>query len=160
MICLFIVPPAAEKSCSPCNFVCCLFLVDLLGLLKWRSNTSLLQQNLRQLMKVEGGEVVKVRKGSNAVVQSVIVASKAFIFVYASAWLANINVNTVFCLPDCCRFFAVIWQSIPCLIKQVVSFIQVSAVHSTTHSVPKGRGRPAVRLQGRGALSAQCAGDE
>ncbi|XP_038840505.1 dedicator of cytokinesis protein 1-like, partial [Salvelinus namaycush] len=32
---------------------------DLLGLLKWRSNTSLLQQNLRQLMKVEGGEVVK-----------------------------------------------------------------------------------------------------
>uniref|UniRef100_A0A673MAV9 Dedicator of cytokinesis protein 1-like n=1 Tax=Sinocyclocheilus rhinocerous TaxID=307959 RepID=A0A673MAV9_9TELE len=35
--------------------------VDLLGLLKWRSNTSLLQQNLRHLMKVEGGEVVKVR---------------------------------------------------------------------------------------------------
>lgn len=35
--------------------------MDLLGLLKWRSNTSLLQQNLRQLMKVEGGEVVKVR---------------------------------------------------------------------------------------------------
>lgn len=33
--------------------------VDLLGLLKWRSNTSLLQQNLRHLMKVEGGEVVK-----------------------------------------------------------------------------------------------------
>lgn len=38
--------------------------MDLLGLLKWRSNTSLLQQNLRQLMKVEGGEVVKVRKSS------------------------------------------------------------------------------------------------
>lgn len=36
------------------------FLVDLLGLLKWRSNTNLLQQNLRQLMKVDGGEVVKV----------------------------------------------------------------------------------------------------
>lgn len=36
------------------------FAVDLLGLLKWRSNTSLLQQNLRQLMKVDGGEVVKV----------------------------------------------------------------------------------------------------
>lgn len=34
--------------------------VDLLGLLKWRSNTNLLQQNLRQLMKVDGGEVVKV----------------------------------------------------------------------------------------------------
>ncbi|KAI5175063.1 Dedicator Of Cytokinesis Protein 1 [Manis pentadactyla] len=33
--------------------------VDLLGLLKWRSHTSLLQQNLRQLMKVDGGEVVK-----------------------------------------------------------------------------------------------------
>ncbi|XP_069755779.1 dedicator of cytokinesis protein 1 isoform X5 [Narcine bancroftii] len=33
--------------------------VDLLGLLKWRSNTSLLQQNLRQLMKVDGEEVVK-----------------------------------------------------------------------------------------------------
>lgn len=39
----------------------CLPTVDLLGLLKWRSNTSLLQQNLRQLMKVDGGEVVKVR---------------------------------------------------------------------------------------------------
>eukprot|EP00063_Salmo_salar_P064327 XP_014039162.1 PREDICTED: dedicator of cytokinesis protein 1-like [Salmo salar] len=39
--------------------------VDLLGLLKWRSNTSLLQQNLRQLMKVEGGEVVKVRGQSS-----------------------------------------------------------------------------------------------
>lgn len=37
--------------------------MDLLGLLKWRSNTSLLQQNLRQLMKVEGGEVVKVSGG-------------------------------------------------------------------------------------------------
>lgn len=39
---------------------CVLFAVDLLGLLKWRSNTNLLQQNLRQLMKVDGGEVVKV----------------------------------------------------------------------------------------------------
>lgn len=37
-----------------------LLAVGLLGLLKWRSNTSLLQQNLRQLMKVDGGEVVKV----------------------------------------------------------------------------------------------------
>ncbi|KAK6492338.1 dedicator of cytokinesis protein 2-like [Huso huso] len=34
-------------------------IVDLLGLLKWRSNPSLLEQNLRKLMKVEGGEVVK-----------------------------------------------------------------------------------------------------
>ncbi|XP_053307198.1 dedicator of cytokinesis protein 1 isoform X2 [Spea bombifrons] len=33
--------------------------VDLLGLLKWRSNTNMLQQNLCQLMKVDGGEVVK-----------------------------------------------------------------------------------------------------
>ncbi|KAM9324829.1 dedicator of cytokinesis protein 1 [Gastrophryne carolinensis] len=33
--------------------------VDLLGLLKWRSNTNLLQKNLRQLMNVDGGEVVK-----------------------------------------------------------------------------------------------------
>ncbi|XP_068114977.1 dedicator of cytokinesis protein 1 [Hyperolius riggenbachi] len=33
--------------------------VDLLGLLKWRSNTNLLQQNLQQLMNVDGGEVVK-----------------------------------------------------------------------------------------------------
>ncbi|XP_077114499.1 dedicator of cytokinesis protein 1 [Ranitomeya variabilis] len=33
--------------------------VDLLGLLKWRSNTNLLQQNLQQLMIVDGGEVVK-----------------------------------------------------------------------------------------------------
>ena len=39
-----------------------LFPVDLLGLLKWRSNTNLLQQNLRQLMKVDGGEVVKVTR--------------------------------------------------------------------------------------------------
>lgn len=38
------------------------FPVDLLGLLKWRSHTSLLQQNLRQLMKVDGGEVVKVTR--------------------------------------------------------------------------------------------------
>uniref|UniRef100_G3UQM1 Dedicator of cytokinesis 1 n=1 Tax=Meleagris gallopavo TaxID=9103 RepID=G3UQM1_MELGA len=36
--------------------------VDLLGLLKWRSNTNLLQQNLKQLMKVDGGEVVKVTR--------------------------------------------------------------------------------------------------
>lgn len=44
----------------------CLFSVDLLGLLKWRTNTSLLQQNLRQLMKVEGGEVVKVSDKSHS----------------------------------------------------------------------------------------------
>lgn len=47
---------------TPCFILFYFFVpVDLLGLLKWRSNTSLLQQNLRQLMKVEGGEVVKVR---------------------------------------------------------------------------------------------------
>uniref|UniRef100_G5E7G9 Dedicator of cytokinesis 1 n=1 Tax=Meleagris gallopavo TaxID=9103 RepID=G5E7G9_MELGA len=39
--------------------------VDLLGLLKWRSNTNLLQQNLKQLMKVDGGEVVK--RGENRI---------------------------------------------------------------------------------------------
>ncbi|RLW02248.1 hypothetical protein DV515_00007474 [Chloebia gouldiae] len=38
------------------------FPIDLLGLLKWRSNTSLLHQNLKQLMKVDGGEVVKVEE--------------------------------------------------------------------------------------------------
>uniref|UniRef100_A0A8C5EZ88 Dedicator of cytokinesis 1 n=1 Tax=Gopherus evgoodei TaxID=1825980 RepID=A0A8C5EZ88_9SAUR len=35
-------------------------VMDLLVFCKWRSNTNLLQQNLRQLMKVDGGEVVKV----------------------------------------------------------------------------------------------------
>uniref|UniRef100_W5LYE7 C2 DOCK-type domain-containing protein n=1 Tax=Lepisosteus oculatus TaxID=7918 RepID=W5LYE7_LEPOC len=35
------------------------FNLDLLGLLKWRSNPSLLEQNLRRLRKVEGGEVMK-----------------------------------------------------------------------------------------------------
>ena len=44
---------------TDCHFP---FSVDLLGLLKWRSNTNLLQQNLRQLMKVDGGEVVKVTR--------------------------------------------------------------------------------------------------
>uniref|UniRef100_H3AEM9 DOCK2 protein n=1 Tax=Latimeria chalumnae TaxID=7897 RepID=H3AEM9_LATCH len=34
--------------------------LDLLGLLKWRANTSLLNENLGKLMKVDGGEVVKV----------------------------------------------------------------------------------------------------
>ncbi|XP_059821727.1 dedicator of cytokinesis protein 2-like [Hypanus sabinus] len=33
--------------------------VDLLGLLKWRSNIGALNENLRKLMKVDGGEVVK-----------------------------------------------------------------------------------------------------
>lgn len=47
--------------CANPFFVSFFVSVDLLGLLKWRSNISLLQQNLRQLMKVEGGEVVKVR---------------------------------------------------------------------------------------------------
>uniref|UniRef100_A0A8C4YD12 Dedicator of cytokinesis 1 n=1 Tax=Gopherus evgoodei TaxID=1825980 RepID=A0A8C4YD12_9SAUR len=35
-------------------------VMDLLVFCKWRSNTNLLQQNLRQLMKVDGGEVVKI----------------------------------------------------------------------------------------------------
>uniref|UniRef100_UPI00398F6CFE dedicator of cytokinesis protein 2-like isoform X2 n=1 Tax=Pristiophorus japonicus TaxID=55135 RepID=UPI00398F6CFE len=33
--------------------------VDLLGLLKWRSNIGALNENLKKLMKVDGGEVVK-----------------------------------------------------------------------------------------------------
>ncbi|XP_069061938.1 dedicator of cytokinesis protein 2-like [Pleurodeles waltl] len=33
--------------------------VDLLGLLKWRSKPGLLEQNLKKLMKVDGGEVMK-----------------------------------------------------------------------------------------------------
>lgn len=36
------------------------FLVDLLGLLNWRSNPEDLDQILRRLMEVEGGEIVKV----------------------------------------------------------------------------------------------------
>nr|XP_033811011.1 dedicator of cytokinesis protein 2-like [Geotrypetes seraphini] len=33
--------------------------VDLLGLLKWRSNPILLKENLKKLMKVDGGEIMK-----------------------------------------------------------------------------------------------------
>ncbi|XP_043920391.1 dedicator of cytokinesis protein 2-like [Protopterus annectens] len=33
--------------------------IDLLGLLKWRSHPNRLQENLKKLMKVDGGEVVK-----------------------------------------------------------------------------------------------------
>jgi len=35
-------------------------LVDLLGLLNWRSNSQNIAHNLRKLMEVEGGEIVKV----------------------------------------------------------------------------------------------------
>ncbi|TFJ96802.1 2-oxoglutarate and iron-dependent oxygenase domain-containing protein 2 [Platysternon megacephalum] len=35
---------------------------DLLGLLKWRSKPNLLVGNLQKLMKVDGGEVIKVRR--------------------------------------------------------------------------------------------------
>lgn len=52
--------PDAPGGCAGQELTWPFVSVDLLGLLKWRSNTSLLQQNLRQLMKVDGGEVVKV----------------------------------------------------------------------------------------------------
>lgn len=55
-------PPAASRSPRALTDCCSPSAVDLLGLLKWRSNTSLLQQNLRRLMKVDGGEVVKVTR--------------------------------------------------------------------------------------------------
>lgn len=38
-------------------------LVNLLGLLKWRSKPSLLSGNLQKLMNVDGGEVIKVQPG-------------------------------------------------------------------------------------------------
>lgn len=62
-ICLFMMNVSCAGWSGECANVVslCSPVVDLLGLLKWRSNTSLLQQNLRHLMKVEGGEVVKVR---------------------------------------------------------------------------------------------------
>lgn len=55
-------PPAASRSPRALTDCRSPSAVDLLGLLKWRSNTSLLQQNLRRLMKVDGGEVVKVTR--------------------------------------------------------------------------------------------------
>lgn len=36
-------------------------LVDLLGLLNWRSNSQNIKHNLKKLMEVDGGEIVKVR---------------------------------------------------------------------------------------------------
>ena len=46
----------------PSRFVVRFFdlTVDLLGLLKWKSDRSNLQANLESLMKVDGEEVVKV----------------------------------------------------------------------------------------------------
>ncbi|KAF6108312.1 dedicator of cytokinesis 1 [Phyllostomus discolor] len=52
-----VLPRESALRAAFCHALPC--PVDLLGLLKWRSNTNLLQQNLRQLMKVDGGEVVK-----------------------------------------------------------------------------------------------------
>lgn len=34
--------------------------VDLLGLLNWRSNSQNIKHNLKKLMEVDGGEIVKV----------------------------------------------------------------------------------------------------
>lgn len=66
----------------------CSSVVDLLGLLKWRSNTSLLQQNLRHLMKVEGGEVVKVCVNHLTDRNTHFTA-----FIQTSVWIPAANVN-------------------------------------------------------------------
>lgn len=54
-----------RRRCSCCFLCVHLFsplspLVDLLGLLNWRSNTEDLDQILQRLMEVEGSEIVKV----------------------------------------------------------------------------------------------------
>uniref|UniRef100_A0A4W3GFE8 Dedicator of cytokinesis protein 2-like n=1 Tax=Callorhinchus milii TaxID=7868 RepID=A0A4W3GFE8_CALMI len=54
---------AYSKMTFQCSArVCCNVgdaVLDLLGLLKWRSNVGFLNENLRKLMKVDGGEIVK-----------------------------------------------------------------------------------------------------
>ncbi|OXB74830.1 UNVERIFIED_CONTAM: hypothetical protein H355_000090 [Colinus virginianus] len=61
--------PKQKSHLKPLSQLCCcnLFLiadvlsllVDLLGLLNWRSNSQNIAHNLRKLMEVEGGEIVK-----------------------------------------------------------------------------------------------------
>ena len=46
-------------SSNVCGF-CSFFPVDLLGLLNWRSNSQNIKHNLKKLMEVDGGEIVKV----------------------------------------------------------------------------------------------------
>lgn len=96
---LFICLCMMNVSCAGWRGECanvvsiCSPVVDLLGLLKWRSNTSLLQQNLRHLMKVEGGEVVKVRvtlltdRDTNLQLSSV-----TSVWIHADIPAANVNV--------------------------------------------------------------------
>lgn len=50
-----------EAVIADCCFVS--LPVDLLGLLNWRSNSHNIAHNLRKLMEVEGGEIVKVLTG-------------------------------------------------------------------------------------------------
>lgn len=46
----------SSNVCGLCSF----FPVDLLGLLNWRSNSQNIKHNLKKLMEVDGGEIVKV----------------------------------------------------------------------------------------------------
>lgn len=45
------------------TFTTFLLTVDLLGLLNWRSNSQNIGHNLKKLMDVAGGEIVKVQSG-------------------------------------------------------------------------------------------------
>ena len=46
--------------------------VDLLGLLKWRSDQDNIKRSLESLMKVDGEEVVKVSSGARGHIGSVV----------------------------------------------------------------------------------------
>lgn len=66
------ITPSLAGGCSAalesavswnCSLLLCVLAVDLLGLLNWRSNSHNIAHNLRKLMEVEGGEIVKVFAG-------------------------------------------------------------------------------------------------